>query len=101
MVEKEYIERGAVIKEIEEGQKQLETNNDVMWEINKKYYKGLALAHRIVGDQPAADVVEVVRCKDCALRYTTDCASWHSDESDMYFHLCDDDDFCSSGVRKE
>ena len=44
---------------------------------------------------------EIVRCKDCALRYTTDCASWHTDESDDYFHLCDDDEFCSSGVRRQ
>lgn len=44
---------------------------------------------------------EIVRCKDCALRYTTDCASWHTDESDNYFHLCDDEEFCSKGVRRQ
>lgn len=49
----------------------------------------------------SGDMVEVVRCKDCALRYTGDCASMQEDDTDMYFRLCDDDDFCSSGVRKE
>lgn len=49
----------------------------------------------------SGDMVEVVRCKDCALRYTGDCASMQEDDTDMYFRLCDDDEFCSSGVRKE
>jgi hypothetical protein len=52
-----YIDADAVIKEIEQGQDSLKTNNDAMWEINKKYYKGLCWAHRIIDDQPTADVV--------------------------------------------
>ena len=48
----------------------------------------------------SGNMVEVVRCKDCALRYSGDCASMHEDDSDMYFRLCDDDEFCSSGVKK-
>lgn len=48
----------------------------------------------------SGNMVEIVRCKDCALRYTGDCASMHEDDSDMYFRLCDDDEFCSSGVKK-
>ena len=55
----------------------------------------------MISSSATADVVEVVRCKDCALRYTGDCASMQEDDTDMYFRLCDDDDFCSSGVRKE
>lgn len=51
-----YIDADAVIKEIEDAQDSLKSNNDVMWEINKKYYKSLCMAHRIVDEQPTADV---------------------------------------------
>ena len=37
-----------------------------------------------------ADFVEVVRCKDCAKRYTKNCNAKH-ERADM--------DFCSSGIR--
>ena len=52
-----YIDADAVIKEIDAAQVSLESNNDAMWEINKKYYKGLCMARRIIDEQPAADVV--------------------------------------------
>ena len=41
---------------------------------------------------PTADVVEVVRCKDCKFRYTTTCFSRHETA---------DNDFCSNAERKE
>jgi hypothetical protein len=40
---------------------------------------------------PTADVVEVVRCKDCAYRYTISCNAKH-ERADM--------DYCSSGLPK-
>ena len=40
---------------------------------------------------PTADVVEVVRCKDCAYRYTKYCNAKH-ERADM--------DYCSSGDEK-
>lgn len=53
-----------------------------------------------VNETPTADVVEVVRCKDC--RYRTDYgkseqALWFCDANE---HWCRDDDFCSSGERR-
>ena len=65
-----------------------------------------------IDDQPTADVVEVVRCKDCKYRDTmpeyeydddhehrtlmgTDFCRWWHDESP------NDDDYCSYGERKE
>ena len=42
-----------------------------------------------IDEQPTADVVEVVRCKDCK-HYIKACFEWH-----------DDDDFCSYGERRE
>lgn len=56
---KEYIDREAVLKEIYVAQESLETNNDKMWNINKRYFKGLAWANRIILDTPSADVTEV------------------------------------------
>lgn len=48
----------------------------------------------VVRDFPAADLVEVVRCKDC---------KWH-DSVDGPMRQCDitdDDDFCSYGERED
>lgn len=59
MAEKEYIERKALVEEIRKAQRRLESCDDIKWERNKPYFKGLAWAHRIVLDAPAADVVEV------------------------------------------
>ena len=36
-------------------QESLESNDDKTWEMNKKYYKGLAWALRLVLDAPAAN----------------------------------------------
>lgn len=60
MDEKEWVERKALVEEIREAQRRLESCDDIEWERNKPYFKGLAWAHRIVLDAPAADVVEVV-----------------------------------------
>lgn len=53
---------------------------------------GLALA-----DTPTADVVEVVRCKDCKWFNDFGCAIRIVDDSDKP----KDNDFCSFGERKE
>lgn len=44
-------------------------------------------------EAPAADVVEVVRCKDCEFRYTKECP--------QFILPLDDNGFCSYGERKE
>ena len=59
----EYIEREALREEIQIAQEGLESDNDIVWEMNKKYFAGLAWAHRLVLDAPAADVAPVVRAK--------------------------------------
>lgn len=63
----EYIEREAIIKSIVDEQ----AENHVGWgnagyEIG--YHNGLTMAKSIVLTAPAADVVAVVRCKDCIHR---------------------------------
>ena len=46
---------------------------------------------------PPADVVRVVRCRDCTFNATTNkCLN-----PDSFFLIPEDDDFCSYGERKE
>lgn len=47
-----------------------------------------------INEQPAADVVEVVRCKDCKNYNGHRFCLYHADP-------VDDNDFCSYGERKE
>lgn len=49
----------------------------------------------------AADVVEVVRCKDCKWRNTPDCDMTCYDDTGEIVDLTEDNDFCSYGERKE
>ena len=91
----EHIEREAIIKSIVDEQ----AENHVGWgnagyEIG--YHNGLSMAKAMVLKAPAADVVAVVRCKDCK-HY----------QKDMLFGkaYCDGreikpDDFCSYGERR-
>ena len=45
-----------------------------------------------------ADVVEVVRCKDCKWRNTIGCDSYVASQDKR---CCEDDDFCKWGERKD
>lgn len=60
---------------------------------------GVLKCHRIVREAPTADVVEVVRCKDCVF------AKEGFDKCDVYCNLNDvsfgKDSFCSYGERRE
>ena len=56
----EYIEREALIREIKTAQETLQSDDDLLWELNKKYHSGLAWEHRIVLESPAADVAPKV-----------------------------------------
>ena len=58
--EKRLIDANALIADIAKAQDELITNNDALWQINQKYYKGLAWAHRLALDAPTVDAVEVV-----------------------------------------
>lgn len=98
---KEYIERGALIRELMTLPEQ--ERIDIM---------GIYDSIRTL---PNADVVEVVRCKDCKHQIKT----WHEDkrrkEKGYYTFWCDlnedpfvahcvcgyDNDFCSYGERKD
>ena len=95
---KEYIEREAVIKH-------LDNLYDNMNAMGAKFYQGFQLARHNVNDYPAADVVEVVRCKDC--KY---CIPAIADNAEYELCIVDNDvfpvsvqkqHFCGRGKRKE
>lgn len=48
---------------------------------------------------PAADVVPVVRCKDCRLRGREECAMFYRCECGEQHTWETDDDFCSYGEK--
>lgn len=51
---------------------------------------------------PTADVVEVVRCKDCNHRNTPFCYLWYGSLGDTDYIIGTSDDFyCSYGERRE
>lgn len=58
---------------------------------------GLKQALEMFDEVAAADVVEVVRCKDCKYNIgTKKCLN-----QDSFFAMPKDDDFCSYGERRE
>ena len=106
---KEYIEREYVLERLRK-----RYNDPNYWHTDEDWRNGLSLAEEIVDETPAADVVEVVRCKDCEL---WDC--WHDEfdrgtcnnphfnfhhsrVSDRCWHpLTESSWFCSYGKKKE
>lgn len=84
----EYIERGALFAEFDRmglGEHSL---------VEKIFSDGV---RTIIAATPAADVVPVVRCKDCANRGTGSCPM----EGDFPWISSDSDGFCHRGERKE
>lgn len=82
----EYISREAAIEEID---KWLDTVGTAL------VGKGLSYYGELIGcieDAPAADVVPVVRCKDCIFRIEGRCFSRRS--------LVEPDNFCSWGATE-
>ena len=97
MAEKEYIERNALMKKIFQYGHIVDQQN---YSINAKAIQ------KAIQDAPAADVVEVVRCKDCRfcerdpssdrVKRCTNEQQW----GEEYYPLVHDNDFCSYGERK-
>lgn len=56
----------------------------------------------LIDRQLTADVVEVVRCKDCIKKDTPKCAMWYDCEKCKgQWSWCNPNDFCSYGERRE
>ena len=56
---------------------------------------------RDISELPAADVAEVVRCKDCRWRGIEECAMFYRCECGEQHTWETDNDFCSYGERRE
>ena len=100
---KEYIDREAVLTV-------LKVVFDETDPVGEEQF-GILKAHRIVREAPAADVVEVVQCKDCKRSGMYDfgcgdrmhlaCLEIEEDGFVIMAAAVNDDDFCSHGERKE
>ena len=73
-------------------------------EIIKRTQGDYAAAFSEVRKLPAADVISVVRCKDC-IYYIYGCCIIHSEEPDVFYPGYSfnpkPNDFCSYGEREE
>lgn len=89
----EYIEKLAAIHAIKnygiaainENRRSLDIADDII-----KLYD-------VIGDLPAADVVPVVRCRDCRKRGLPECPM----ETEYPWIDADSDGFCNQGVKKK
>ena len=87
----EYIEREALLEKAEEIE---------WWNETTGFYDHIRIVHAYdVEDAPAADVVEVVRCKDCQHARQTVYGNYHCLVDHRLAH--EETDYCSYGERKE
>ena len=93
MAEKEYIEREAIYKTIAKNVEVFDGTGSVI--------KGQCLEH-ILTSEPA-DVVEVVRCKDCMYYHSISKLKYCNKHIDCWGDgeiYTDEDDYCSYGERR-
>ena len=97
MPEKEYIDREALINYCKNiiQDKWNENTAPISW--------AHAYADFIddIETLPSADVTEIVRCRDCRLRKTEDCAMYCQCDCGQQHTWETDNDFCSFGKRKD
>ena len=88
---KEYIERAAVKDEI------------LSWAVCINHPELLRKEDTMycIDNMPTADVVEVVRCKDCIWRGREECAMFYRCDCGEQHTWETDNDFCSYGERRE
>lgn len=75
--------------------------DDLNWHAPGEYK---AKVTGVITKQPEADVVEVVRCKDCKYCINSSCYMSNLKKGGTYLgtiHFTDKDDYCSYGERKE
>ena len=98
----EYIEREAVIIAY---QKSLHKDTHKTFEASRIHAQEHHYIMHILENEPAADVVDVVRCKDCKHRGGDICPMchliWQEDGGYGYTDITMDENYCSYGERKE
>lgn len=90
----EYIEREALIRYLKEKKEALE-NIDC---VNMAKDIGRIIKHIGKDKIPVADVVEVVRCKDCKRYVANYCCRDIKGRTNMFF--MNENDYCSYGERR-
>jgi hypothetical protein len=90
MAENEYIERGARLEEIDSAFKEYEQNGNIL--------RLFSECRASIIYAPAADVVEVCRCKDCKHYQPATPTCGNCFRTTVIQHP---EDFCSRGERKE
>lgn len=65
---------------------------------NKKTFDKFSLLNRLIEGEPTADVISVVRCKDCKHLMFSD---MYGECSQAHIGIVRPDDFCSYGERKD
>lgn len=94
----EYIEREALLKEIDE---EIEFESPMYTtEQNEYLTKGLKIARKDIKRFPSADVVEVVRCRDCKCYEIHKPSVTMNCERDGRLIPMMPDDYCSYGERR-
>ena len=81
-----------------EKEKVLEIAKDKYYSDFHKSMADLTSLRELLEDSPTADVVEVVRCKDCKNLMFSD---FYGECSKGYMGIVQPDDYCSRGERKD
>ena len=81
-----------------EKEKVLEIAKDKYYSDFHKSMADLTSLRELLEDTPTADVVEVVRCKDCKNLMFSD---FYGECSKGYMGIVSPDDYCSRGERKD
>ena len=89
----EYIEREALIERMETRLKSLRADYGDYDHYTDGFEEGLVA----VEDADTADVVEVVRCRECECLKFSDC---YAECSKGYMGIVSPDDYCSRGKRR-
>ena len=98
-----YIEREAVLKEVEELKKSPWYNDDFGFGTKQARHDGVTcVVDLCIKQAPLADVVEVVRCKECKNKgwVQEPCHGKSIDYCRLHEFAVYKDDFCSYGERK-
>lgn len=101
----EYIERESLVEDIKQ-YCHARIDNDAIAKMGYDFVKEMGLIQRIIEKAPAADVVEVVRCKDC--EYGEADYGWDGKIITPFQYRCNYEDtwnrpdhYCGYGKKKE
>lgn len=98
----EYIEREALIKSIASKKMDSVVPNCYEPEIKKAVCSLGQAIKKIINNAPAADVVEVVRCKECRHKVVTKDGEYNPHDIVCEYHMSDgfdETDYCSYGAK--